>query len=310
MRTEWAALAASVMINMSFMSVLSPDSVLYQKRPGDAQRKLQREAQTLQFEFVETPAQLKAQRKPRRTRKISDRDSTSQDLTKDKAAAGDTPKTAAGLSDQLAQNQPRPAGSLQPSQETIPAKTEDKKESQDAEKEIEKETQEQTDPDFSIKKEEKKEKPPEKPEAMMSPVSPKAPAAQPSGAERIDIPEFSKIPSRGAKDHGITAFEATGTDMGAYTKNLKEKIGIQWLPYLMIHYPKDFKSADAKVSMVLNPQGELISATLISYRGSPLYAGHCMNAIAKASPFGAVPKEALVLTGKEEVEIVFEFHYL
>ena len=97
--------------------------------------------------------------------------------------------------------------------------------------------------------------------------------------------------------------------MGAYMKNMKEKIWMAWFPYLAFHYPKDFKTADAVLEFRLDKQGQLRVIQVGSSEGSPLFAAFCIEAVQRAAPFGPLPQEILDLIGKDELEVTFAFHY-
>src|SRR6185295_4551867 len=111
-----------------------------------------------------------------------------------------------------------------------------------------------------------------------------SPAMTPSqpgvgGRDRITTQEMSRNRSHGAQLYGVTSFEATGSGMGVYIKNMKEKIWLAWFPYLAVHYPKDFKSADVLVSFMLNAKGEVRIVRILESKGSPLFSAFCMEAV-------------------------------
>jgi outer membrane biosynthesis protein TonB len=137
----------------------------------------------------------------------------------------------------------------------------------------------------------------------------KNPTAGSAGQDKISTQEMSRSASHGAQLYGTTSFEATGSGMGEYMKNLKEKIWLNWFPYLMTRYPQDFKTADAVLSILLNEKGDVKIVKLVESDGSPLFAAFCVEAVQRASNFGPVPKEILALVGKDELELKFGFHY-
>jgi outer membrane biosynthesis protein TonB len=130
-----------------------------------------------------------------------------------------------------------------------------------------------------------------------------------TGQDKITTQEMSRAQSHGAALFGVTSFEATGSGMGEYMKNLKEKIWLAWFPYLAFHYPQDTRGADAVVSITLDAQGKVKILRLIENEGSPVFATYCLEAIQRAGTFGPLPEEILILTGKDEFEIKFGFHY-
>ena len=142
-----------------------------------------------------------------------------------------------------------------------------------------------------------------------SPAEAKQEVKGSGGIDKITTQEMSKIKSPGAQLFGQTSFEATGSGMGEYMKNLKEKIWLAWFPYLAYQYPQDFRGADVVVSLVLDAQGRVKIVTLLDSVGSPVFAAYCIEAIQRVSIFGPVPKEILELIGKDELELKFGFHY-
>jgi hypothetical protein len=142
-------------------------------------------------------------------------------------------------------------------------------------------------------------------ESMTAAQSPK----RISGADKINSSRITRSKSSGAQIFGVTSFEATGSGMGSYMKQLKEKVWLSWFPYLAFHFPRDFKSADALIEFRLNRLGEVKSVLLIDQQGSALFGSFCMEAIQRASPFGPLPEEILVLLGKDDIDIQFSFHY-
>jgi outer membrane biosynthesis protein TonB len=162
---------------------------------------------------------------------------------------------------------------------------------------------------------EKAKKPEESAEAMKQPSQyspdqkPVAPMKGLTGNDRITTQAVSRTQSRGVQLSGETSFEAMGTDMGVYFKNMKERIWLAWFPYLSIHYPKDFRSADVLVRFYLSPAGEVVKVETLNYKGSPLFAAFCMEAVKKAGPYGPVPPDVLALLGQDELEVKFGFHF-
>ena len=305
MRTELSFLTASVFINVVMLYTVDNTAVHMEQRDriiAQAQQvgiAKKMSSGPIAFEYVESPKA--PSRKPiKKTARISDRDSVNQGMTKNKSLAEDAPNVKTmGPSDQLAQKkgvlappmtQASPEVKPQPKQATQAAPRLSGEGSKDDE--------------ISLRKKE------ELPEQMPKKYSPQSPPARPSDAQdRITTSELSKSRSRGAQIYGLTSFEATGSGMGVYMKNLKEKIWLAWFPYLVTKYPMDYKSADAVVSFKLNAQGDVKILELVESKGSPLFASFCMEAVQRAGSFGPLPKEILALVGKDEPEIKFAFHY-
>ena len=130
-----------------------------------------------------------------------------------------------------------------------------------------------------------------------------------TGQDKITTQESGKMKSAGAQLQGMTSFEATGSGMGEYMKNMKERIWLAWFPYLAYKYPMDARGADTVLSVVLSAKGEVKIVRLLESDGNELFSAFCMEAVQRAGGFGPLPQEILALLGKEELEIKFGFHY-
>ena len=290
--SHWAAVAsltASLVINSAvFLSVdravtqgtLSPRLFFM---PKESSKK-----EIIQLDFVEAPP-TPAEEKPKKTLKVAARDSKASDLTQG-PKKDSSPKIQAGQSDQLSQRPSKgtpvpPASAVSPSQPT---------------------------PEDLLPSFKKPNAPyaPTTPKPKASgPETPKGPDAWMPGKGKILTQEMAKAKSKGAKFYGVTSFEATGSGMGVYMERLKEKIWTHWFPYVAFKFPRDFRGADAVIRFKLDASGKVLSARVVESKGTPLFAVFCMEAVERAGNFGTLPKEILVLTGKEELEINFGFHY-
>lgn len=302
--------ATSVFINSALY--LSFDRAMYfGERHLELQKlKLNRENDSkVQFEFVEAPAKTHPQNPARRTRKISDRDALNQDLIRDKARAETLPKVETqGPSDQLAQR--RMSGIPQPPVPPVkPRKEIPEEKARTGKNEEAAKTSEfaarpaepllKNTPSESLKNVKK--------QSAQAPSVP-VPSGL-TGQDKITTQAISRSASHGAQFYGITSFEATGSGMGEYMKNLKEKVWLSWFPYLAFKYPTDFRTSDAVIRFTLNQKGEVKIIEIVESEGSPLFASFCADAIQRASGFGEIPKEILALIGKDELELKFAFHY-
>ena len=291
--TGFGLLSVSLAMHGSVFFTMDHAASIYQIHIAQEQRRLQREKDgPIQFEFVEASPKAHP-RKPARTKKISNRDALNQDLLKDKSGAVGLPRTEfEGKSDQLAQRQGSFSQTPVPRIAPKPVAPEEKQapmpkgEADHARNDVIRNSQ-----------------PPQ------PPMKPKAEIKGAAGVDKITTQEMSKIKSPGARLFGQTSFEATGSGMGEYMKNLKERIWLAWFPYLAYQYPQDFRGADAIVSFTLDPKGQVKIVQLVDSVGSPVFASYCMEAVQRASGFGPVPREILALIGKDELEIKFGFHY-
>lgn len=307
--------------------------------------RIAKRAQIYNFEFVEAPPVSRPE-KPLASRKMSDRDSVSQDLFKKKFPNSRLPRVKKlGIADQLAQkpgppavipvapvqpapppkppapvaekpeapkypserlSPPKPAPPIEPVPQAIKDVTLPTSQVVAAPKE--KPVEEQPEDKISL------EKIPPKPKETVS-TSPPQPAVVAkkgeglTGRDKIITQEMSRSSSRGGRFMGMTSFEATGSGMGVYMKNLKERVWLAWFPYLIAKYPLDYRTADVVLSITLSAKGEVKNVQVLESQGSPLFAAFCVEAIQKASGFGPLPKEILALVGKDELEIKFGFHY-
>ncbi len=243
--------------------------------------------QGLDIQFVETPAQSAALA-PKEAKRISDKDAINRDDNPVEAPPAQSPSAEQqGPTDQLAQQ--RLSGPQHPGQAA-------------REPSPERQVHQATMSELSTPDLERINSPSEFSEAKP------AIAATPVG-DKITTQEMSRQKSPGAGVFGTTSFEATGSGMGAYMKNLKEKIWLAWFPYLAFKYPMDPQGADAVISFTLNKKGDVVIVRVVEKYGSDLFADFCMEAVQRAGNFGPVPEDILALVGKDEVEIKFGFHY-
>ena len=292
-------ISVSLAVHGSLFFSLDRAVSISQTRLIEEQRKVFRQKEkNIQFEFVEAPPKTIPQ-KPEESSKISDRDALNQDKEQDKSGLNGAPNIEAqGFADQLAQQRG-----------VVPQPSAPKSEPSEEQKAALAAPPEKTAEGLNEPREVSRQEEPKK-ESQAKPLIQPSPGVQSlTGSDKITTQEMSKSKSKGAELFGVTSFEATGSGMGVYMKNLKEKIWLSWFPYLAFKYPMDFKSADAVISITLNQKGEVKIVKMIESQGSPLFASFCMEAVQRASGFGEVPEEMLALMGKDEIEIKFGFHY-
>lgn len=321
-KTLLFSFTASVILNTAFFT--SADRLVTTRFFKEPKRMLQaqklalsKKNPSMELEFVETPNE-KASERPKNARKVSDKNSLAKDLEKIKALSlADAPKIAQSGGDQLAQERMSPSQSASPGSKPRPFSPPSPEPVPPSKPALPQESVKEM-PKEAPKEEAKKAVPPgntETPQAISKPQKPTiaAPAVQalprPSGADRITTQAAARRPSGGAKLFGMTSFEATGSGMGVYMKNLKEKIWLSWFPYLAFNYPMDFRGADAVISITLTPKGDVRSVRIVESSGSPLFASYCVEAVQRISNFGDIPSEMLALLKKDEFEILFAFHY-
>lgn len=275
---------ASIAINSAMLySVDHAATLRYQKNRIAALETIAKKSSgPIAFEYVESP-KVHVRKPLKKSSRISDHDAVNQDLTRDKSSATGAPQAAMlGHAEQLTQRRGEPS----PPAMRAPVEM-------------------RPDAGYPMKDE-----PVVKENSQKSKTSQTIPPARQSTAtDRIMVSEISRAKSHGVQLYGTISFEATGSGMGVYMKNLKERIWLAWFPYLTVHYPKDFKTADAVVSFTLDAKGDIKVAELLENKGSALFAAFCLESVKKAAPFGPLPQEILDLLGKDELEIRFAFHY-
>lgn len=268
------------------------------------EQRLARERDRLQFEFVESPVKTLPQ-SPEKPRKTSDRDSLAQDL--EGAGPDAAPKTRdSGLTDQLEQvRREGPAVPVPSPEERVAVPRRDASASSQEQPKSEASAQagKQEASDFPAPRVK-----PAPPQIAREATPPPAPQGL-TGNDRITTQEMSRAPSKGTRLRGQVSFEATGSGMGVYMKNLKEKIWLAWFPYLAFNYPTDFRGADAVLKISIDRSGRVRQVSIHESGGSQLFASYCVEAVQRAGDFGPLPEEILALLGKDELEILFGFHY-
>jgi len=309
------SLALSIVVNATAM-VAVDHTALFQGigTPAMTQAAMrarqQKDEDMLRFEFVEAPPKTNP-REPKDTVKIAARDALNQDASKaptNDPAAGPAVEQK-GIADQLAQT--RAAAPSAPP----PPKIETPKEEKRAVPPTPQTPELPPPPDpLALKEMPIPDQLPAPPPQEKSEARPAAPPSEASkqgvpGHDRITTEEMTRTDSHGAALFGMTSFEATGSGMGEYMKNLKEKIWLSWFPYIAFKYPTDFKTADAVLSITLDRDGRVALVRVVESQGSTVFASFCLKAVQEASPFGPLPPEILALIGKDELEIKFGFHY-
>jgi len=319
MRAEIAAFAASIFINMTAFATLD-QGVFRFEHSLDLQKEAARQAavksggSSTQFDFVEVPP-VTSMREPLKNNKVAAHDAVARDASR----TMDAPREAGpkmekiGPADQLEQHRAESMSSKgspasTPSIQTPPSPPQksEAEQPQSAPKNAQSLSEEAPDPSAMTLQTPSAPKPP----TIASPASKPSPSVQGQAVrDRIDTPAVSRARSHGAQVYGMTSFDATGSGMGKYMKNLKERIWLAWFPYLSFHYPKDFKSADAVIRFTLDREGQVRNVQVASLEGSPLFAAFCMEAVQRASPFGPPPAEVLDLIGRDELDVQFVFHF-
>jgi hypothetical protein len=253
-------------------------------------RQVQKERESaIPIQFVEAPPQILPDT-PKPTQKIAERDSVSRDTARDKDPDSLSPALAIGPTDQLAQRRGKPspppslAQAASEARQAVPPAQNDSTPAEVA------------------------QAPSLRPQQAAEATPPKTEVKGLTGHDKISTEEMAKLKAR-ARFTGMSSFEATGSGMGEYMKDLKERIWLAWYPYLVFKYPSDFKTADAVLSLTIDKNGNLTIVKLVGFEGSSLFATFCVESVQRAAPFKKLPEEILALLGKDEIELLFAFHY-
>ena len=299
MRAEWkvnlAAFTASLLLNGAVFYSFDQAMLVREKQYArQAQKRLKEKP--MQFEFVEVPAETRPE-KPRPTRRIASRDALNRDLSPDKSGASGAPRASRpARADQLAQRQKGVSSQAQPGilpQEEAPRTRQEAERKQPDSQSLPKAARAAADA-----------------EKAAPAAEPRAPGRGQGGRDKITTPEAAMdVKSTGARFYGFTSFEATGSGMGVYMKNLKEKVWLSWFAYLSFKYPRHFKGVDAIFGFTLAAHGEVKSVEVLDNGGDAVFADYCAGAVRRAGGFGDLPKDILALLGKDELEIRCAFHY-
>lgn len=118
----------------------------------------------------------------------------------------------------------------------------------------------------------------------------------------------SRSDSDKALSAGTPSFAATGSDLGRYIKEMKEKIWIQWFPFVAMTYHQNI-STEIVVHYRIMPDGQLQDLVAHRVEGDAFLAEHTLAAIRKAAPFGPLPLEALEQSPDRSLRVVFTFYY-
>ncbi len=291
--TTLTCLGLSLILNGAAVVSLGPgfSTATHENAKENALRK----GDAIRFEYVESP--VKTYRlPPRSSGKISDKNALDQDQARKKNASGAPAVTSLGPANQLRQS--RKSSPAARSQSAQPAKP--KTEKNEASPTPDPGTGETGIP-VRVQTQ----------SAVSKPQEPRRAEQGKAGAvpDKIEIQEMAKTEAGGAALFGVTSFEATGSGMGEYMKRLKEKVWGAWFPYIAFKYPQEFIGSDSVLIITLDAKGEVKRLRVIESTGSEAFTTFCMQAIQRASGFGDLPAEVLALTGKDQIDLRFAFHY-
>lgn len=183
-----------------------------------------------------------------------------------------------------------------------PPKAEEKEPSNSEEaemqvKEIETPLEEVLDPDEA---DEHADSAPEAP-LRIAQNTPPAPPARPSpGTTR----------ERGSRTkQGTTNFDAIQNEIAPYLKQIRQQVERRWNEMLYTRY-SGTSPAKAVIDCAINPQGQLVSVSIVGADGDRLYSALCKDAIQRAGPFGPFPFEVPDIYKDKNLEIRWTFNFL
>lgn len=112
------------------------------------------------------------------------------------------------------------------------------------------------------------------------------------------------------KYKGELIFETSYHKMGPYFKELKKKIQVYWLSYLLFKYPNTApEDSETTVAFKILPSGEVDSIEVVEYSGDEIFRDFCVATINNTAPYSPLPEEVVEEMEKEALEVVFTFRF-
>lgn len=130
---------------------------------------------------------------------------------------------------------------------------------------------------------------------------PPAPPERPSAGRSRD--------QAGAPKHGVTNFDAIRSEIAPYLKQVRRQVERRWNEMLYTRY-SGTSPVKAVIDCAINPEGELVSVTVVGSQNDPLYSALCKDAVQRAGPFGPFPFEVPEIYRDKNLEIRWTFNFL
>ena len=108
---------------------------------------------------------------------------------------------------------------------------------------------------------------------------------------------------------GATNFDAIQNEIAPYLKQVRQQVERRWNEMLYTRY-SGTSPVKAVIDCAINPQGELVSVTVVGPDGDRLYSALCRDAVQRAGPFGPFPFEVPDIYRGKNLEIRWTFNFL
>lgn len=123
-------------------------------------------------------------------------------------------------------------------------------------------------------------------------------------------PEAGKSRDRGGvSKQGETNFGAIQSEIAPYLKHVRTKVEQQWNQMLYTRY-SGTSPVEAVIDCSINPQGELVSVTVVGTDNDKLYSALCRDAVQRAGPFGPFPFQVPDIYRGKDLEIRWTFSFM
>ena len=113
----------------------------------------------------------------------------------------------------------------------------------------------------------------------------------------------------GVSRQGVTNFDAIQNEIAPYLKHVRQLVERRWNEMLYTRY-SGTSPVTAVIDCAINPQGELVSVTVVGPDGDRLYSALCKDAVRRAGPFGPFPFEVPDIYRDKNLEIRWTFNFL
>ena len=113
----------------------------------------------------------------------------------------------------------------------------------------------------------------------------------------------------GVSKQGETNFDAIQSEIAPYLKHVRQRVEQQWNQMLYTRY-SGTSPVKAVIDCAIDPQGALVSVTVVGTANDKLYSALCRDAVQRAGPFGPFPFEVPDLYRGKNLEIRWTFSFL
>ncbi len=156
---------------------------------------------------------------------------------------------------------------------------------------------------------EEKPKPVEKKMAKMEAIEEIKPEEEPAPPEEPHNNITQAPKGGGVVAKGFAGFEALKHELAPYMKNIRNRVEVRWRTLLEMRY-SGVTTTTAVIDCAINPDGELVSVTIIEMGDSVSFAPLCKEAIEQAKPFGPFPFDVPDIYRTKNLEIRWSFNFM